>query len=518
MNTDEKKSGSSVKEKRIKNTVKLILILALFAGVYLYVNRLFLIKSEDGIEQFHAYYKQPKDSVDVLFVGSSHIFCHINTGILWEEQGISAFDLAGAEQPFWVSLYYIKEAMKTQDPKLVVLDITTPGVRPVEYQPENWVVTNHYGMKWDKNKWDALRANTLEESFERLLFPLSVLHGRYTDLTRDDFVDETNTVNYKGFDPREATTPFEEPRVMGIMERAPILEKEEKYLRMILEYAKDEDIPLLLVSSPYILTPEEQAKFNTIFDIADEYGVEYVDFNKLYRELDLDFSQDFQEILHLNRMGNAKYTSYLGKLLKERYDLPDHRGDAKYSSWDADANYQRQDNAGYFMKQINDPDEYSDLFLDNYGLMTADEGNYRKALPKTADADAARASKYFYANSDNYLIFLQIGNDVSQITEDEMARLMAIGMDESMLIPGNAVLLKSRECLFTSDEAEFRYVYKDAGRNLLFYRTESGESTEDGIPLYKTALKSLDGEYALVKEGISFMVYDTALHRVVDVR
>ena len=27
-------------------------------------------------------------------------------------------------------------------------------------------------------------------------------------------------------------------------------------------------------------------------------------------------------------------TSYLGGYLKETYDLPDHRGDAEYDSWD----------------------------------------------------------------------------------------------------------------------------------------------------------------------------------------
>ena len=217
--------------KKITVTIRLVILLAVFACTYLTIDRILLLKSKDGISQIQAYYKQPENTVDVLFVGSSHIFCHVNTGILWDEYGISSFDLAAAEQPFWNSYHYIIEGLKTQKPSLIVLDITTPGIRPTDYQPENWVITNNYGIKRNKNRYEALKISTLKESFPRLLDALNSTHGKYVDLSEEDFMNYSADVRFKGFDPRGGITPFELHDVSGITGRHELTEKEEKYLQ-----------------------------------------------------------------------------------------------------------------------------------------------------------------------------------------------------------------------------------------------------------------------------------------------
>ena len=267
--------GKLFENKKLVNIVKAIIILGVFLSALFTIDKVFLLKSEDGIEQIKSYYKQPEASVDALFVGSSHIFCHVNTGVLWDEYGISGFNLAGAEQPFWNSYYYIKEALKTQTPKIIVLEITTPGIRPIDYQPENWLVTNTYGLKWSKDKYDNIKTSSLDDSFNRLLIPLNTTHGRYVDLTEDDFVDYNNSVNYKGFDPRETTEIFETPDIANVTDRAPLSEKEEKYLRLIIDYVKGQNIPLIFISSPYVVTAEEQANNNAYINalLKQMYGV-----------------------------------------------------------------------------------------------------------------------------------------------------------------------------------------------------------------------------------------------------
>ena len=37
---------------------------------------------------------------------------------------------------------------------------------------------------------------------------------------------------------------------------------------------------------------------------------------------------------HLNYYGADKFTGYLGKDITDRFELPDHRGDKKYKSWE----------------------------------------------------------------------------------------------------------------------------------------------------------------------------------------
>ena len=188
-----------------------------------------------------------------------------------------------------------------------------------------------------------LRINTEQDFlFKRLLFPLDTMHSRYKELTKNDFVDENNSINYKGFDYRNTTEVFETPDVSTMTESFVIDEKHEKYLRAIIELSKENNIPLVVMVTPNVLTPEEQGHFNYVEDICMEEGVTYIDFNKMYDELSIDFSTDMAEKVHLNFSGTKKLTEYLGNYIVNNYDIPDHRGDAKYSSWDIDAKINRE--------------------------------------------------------------------------------------------------------------------------------------------------------------------------------
>ena len=482
-------SGKLFGNTKRTNIIKLVIVLAAFFLTFLTLDHVLLLKSRDGISQMQAYYKQPGNTVDALFVGSSHIFCHVNTGVLWDEYGISAFDLAAAEQPFWNSYHYIVEGLKTQKPKVIILDITTPGIRPTDYQPENWVITNNYGIKRNPNRYESIRTSVLKDSFPRLLVALNSTHGKYKELSEEDFMNYSADISYKGFDARETTIPFEVHDVSGITGRAEITEKEEKYLRMIIEYLKARNIPLLFISSPYVIeSAEEQEKYNTIFDIADEYGIPYIDFNKLYDEMGLDFSTDFAEVLHLNRSGNVKFTSYLGKILKENYDLSDHRGDDLYSSWDANALYQRQDTLRYNI------------------LMAASEGADGKFLD--------------LINNENLVIFCSVPPGYTGLSDPSLIQyLEPLGLGADMLTDSAAYVLNSGQCIFSSGDENFRIGFSDGNRRLMYLR-----ETEDGGAGHTCVRTNGSTGYQCVtgyeteempQDRLYFYVYDSVLDKTI---
>lgn len=96
-----------------------ILILGVILG---YVNKVFKVKYSDGIYSVTKFYELEDDTVDVLILGSSHAFENFNTGTLWDEYGMASYILAGSLQPMWNTYYYLKEALKTQTPELIVLE------------------------------------------------------------------------------------------------------------------------------------------------------------------------------------------------------------------------------------------------------------------------------------------------------------------------------------------------------------------------------------------------------------
>ncbi|HOO27526.1 MAG TPA: hypothetical protein PLU43_03605, partial [Lachnospiraceae bacterium] len=386
-------------------------------------------------------------------------------------------DLGGAEQPYWNSYYYLKEALKTQTPKVIVLDITTPGIRAVDFQPENWVVCNIYGMHWNKNKYDALKVSTLEQSFERLAIPLNTIHGRYDELTKEDFTDTNQSISYKGFDPRETVTLFETPDISDVTKTAPISEKAEKYLRKIIELTKEENIPLLMISAPYVVTEDAQMLYNYVFDIADESDIAYIDFNKPYEEMDLDFQTDMAENLHLNESGNEKFSKYLGECLLEKYEIPDRCGNSAYISWETDAINQRQEEAKTSLENTGSISEYLPMLLNK-----------------------------------NYIVYLSFGDEMEDLYLDEEVRLQlnTLGISDEKLCGKSAVIVNNGNLLFQSDKEEFKAFISEGTDRLLYFR----EPDENDV--YTTGIYINEDRYAMKKTGISILVYDRQLKQVVD--
>lgn len=328
------------KHSKTINLIKALIIIATGVIILVGASKILTLKSEDGINQLQALYKQPENSIDVFFVGSSKIYCDIATGVLWDNYGIAAFDLGGAEAPSWVSYYQLKEALKTQKPKVVCYEVSVAAMYDMLYQANNWATDNSYGMKWNANRIDQLRVNSEGDDFTLRLNPFNIMHGRYKDLTENDFTNVRDSANYKGFDPRERIWEMDTPENDGITEEEPCTDKENEYIRKLIELAKSNDIQIVLFASPYDVPEEDQRILNYISGIASSENVDYYDFNRYYDEIGMDFSRDMADTGHLNYNGNYKFTNYFGALLHDKYGVPDRRGDKRYVSWEWDSAFQ----------------------------------------------------------------------------------------------------------------------------------------------------------------------------------
>ena len=107
---------------KIKKIVKTIVFLGCFlVGLY-FICSILKFKYADGVKPMENFYDLPEDTVDVLLLGSSHMGMNVDPSILWDEQGIAAYACWGGMQPTWNTYYFLKECLKYQTPKLVVMD------------------------------------------------------------------------------------------------------------------------------------------------------------------------------------------------------------------------------------------------------------------------------------------------------------------------------------------------------------------------------------------------------------
>lgn len=340
-----------------KSAVRIACFILLLSGVLWCADRILAVKYGDGIYDMTKFYQLEDGSVDVLVLGSSHAFENINTGTLWDQYGIASYVLAGSMQPMWNTYYYLKEALKTQEPKLVVLEAYMLRFDQ-DYADDSRIIKNTFGMKWSPDKLEAVKASAPRERWPEFMLEYIQYHTRYTELAREDFLPDKGDIYYKdwkGFGSNMETERCERPDVSGVTDRRGLSEKTETYFRMFMELARENGIPVLIIAAPYAgITEQDQMIFNTVGDLAEEYGAGFINYNLREECPALDYGRDMADVSHLNYRGNRKLAAALGAYIRENYPVPDRRGDAAYASWERNARYIEAQTANQELKETED--------------------------------------------------------------------------------------------------------------------------------------------------------------------
>ena len=263
--------------------------------------------------------KVPEDTIDVIIIGDSESYSAFNPLQLWKEQGITSYICGTHAQRLCDTYSILKSNLETQSPELIVLETNClfryAGVKPELTDKTLYEVSKQLAVFKYHNRWKQLFSlvDTTEQK------KLAKEHLRKGFKLRTDIVPYTGGEWMKESNKRK-----------NFGERA------EEYLTKIHELCEENDIQLVLVTTP---APDNwtYAKHNSVNDWAQSNGVTYLDMNFEHEKMQIDWSKDTRDAGdHLNYIGAKKLTTYFGAYLKENYSLTDHRQDEVYSSWDED--------------------------------------------------------------------------------------------------------------------------------------------------------------------------------------
>lgn len=297
------------------------------------------------------FYELDENTVDVIFLGSSNAVCGFIPPHLYSEYGICAYNLACEQQNLFTSYYWLKEALRFQKPKTVVLDTAMLYL----YDNEN-LANSVEGltrrafdfMRWSTVKLKAVMnmSKTWESlSVESFLFPMIAYHERWENININDFkLDQFSQRSlWKGYLPLT--------RYAGVdgfvpITKAQALESEPdagnvfmlSYLDLIVALCQENSIDLILTMAPS--TFDDAGKYRFLSEYAQEQGITYIDFNEesVYEDSGLEFFVDCHDDAHCNLGGALKITDYLGKIIFER--IGKSTGDV--SEWEFfDAEYKK---------------------------------------------------------------------------------------------------------------------------------------------------------------------------------
>ncbi|WP_300367112.1 SGNH/GDSL hydrolase family protein [Brachyspira sp.] len=404
----------------IKNFVKIICFIAIFITLLWFSSRVLRFKNDNGIYQGDSFYDQETNTIDVLFLGSSHIHYNVNPAILYNEYGIASYNYTSGSQPIWSTYHYLIEALKTQKPKLIALEsyiVAASRTNVVDYQ----IVAATYALKWSENRINSLKV-TAAERFDEFINPMYRYHNRYKDLKEEDFLPYANNYNhyryFKGYSFHQKTFPVKKPNIKNIKDTLPLLEQQETYYRKILELAKTNNIPIVVIASPFPMTDDEARHFNRVGEIAKEYDIPFMNFNHYYDDYDLDFWTDYNDAGHLNYKGVQKYTAYLGKYLKDNFEIPDRRIDTNYDTWEKNALYEYNkvydmalrdiDNINEYMTKITNLNDYT-IVINMFGEYGSNDNVVKTIYSNFNITNEVYINNASYVIDKNKLVFSSMG-------------------------------------------------------------------------------------------------------------
>ncbi len=283
-----------------------------------------------------AEYYKAYGSHDVLFVGDCEVYENFSTVQLWREYGINSFIRGGAQQLAWQSYYMLEDALRYETPDVVVFNVLSLMYNEPQNEAYNRMALD--GMRWSKTKWDAINASMCDgENMLEYIFPILRYHSRWNELTSDDFKYwfKKDLVSFNGYYLRTEIMPagdFPPPRPLADTNFG---DKAMKYLDKMTELCKEKGIRLVLIKSPS-LYPHWYDEWDANMEkYAEEHGIEYINMLKIAEsEIGIDYSLDTYDAgLHMNVTGAEKCSSYLGKILVEKYGLKNHHDDPDMSEY-----------------------------------------------------------------------------------------------------------------------------------------------------------------------------------------
>lgn len=280
------------------------------------------------------FYNEPAGEFDVMFFGSSHVYASFSPLELWHETGVKSYVFATQQQPMWATYHYILEALKTQSPSLIVVEMQ--GMTQAENFAEPAVVHSYLDdLPLSRNKLALIRASDAGDDLPEYLFPLIRYHARWNELTPSDFTFRRSAAHdpYKGYvllpDTGFVPTRYDAPVYEVLLHQ-----KSWDYLLKIAELCRERDIELWLVKAPSNPEPEQQAVFSSLETALAREGLALDDFSRNPDALGLNLQTDYYDQHHLNAVGAKKFTHRFAEILSDRY--PALRTDPDDPRWQAD--------------------------------------------------------------------------------------------------------------------------------------------------------------------------------------
>ncbi|MCI0511769.1 hypothetical protein L0128_00980 [candidate division KSB1 bacterium] len=306
--------------------LKLILFLVILylldfsAGILLKSTNKVIFTEEMLKELYHE-----TQNIDLVFMGSSHVYRSFDPYFFGETLDLNAFDIGSPFQNPTITYFLLKELIRLKhQPKMLVLETYWPIFcgDNTSYNSASYVF--HY-MPFSLNKvglfWHAFEfpssLRLLSQGFHYRRFVQSIFYPNMG-------ADWNCEYRGKGFMPCEkVATPTDLMADDPSTQEQQFNEYRIQYFEKTIRLARQHQIQVFAVMTP--IHPQIFSKIQNytrfhqrISAICRHYQIDFLDFNLINQEKSLVTQDDFMDLNHLNLKGAHKINHYLEPYLREK--------------------------------------------------------------------------------------------------------------------------------------------------------------------------------------------------------
>ena len=323
---------------KLKKTIIGIICIGICGFVFFRVLNIFKVADGQIFQSEAGFYAQDKNSLDVVFVGSSAVNRFFQPPLVWKDYGITSWSLSTGNMNAVNFPYLIKEIDKTQPDALIILSLNS--FKSLKVDKTRIMRCTNY-LNFSLNKLEMIhdladRAGYKGTERLQFYFPIIQFHSRWPSLKSSDFTHKLN--GYKtgfsaGFFLNDQKDISKKIKITD--DESVLTEDQAEFLETFLKFLEQCGHDVLIVGSPQSFNGNvKQKQLNRICSIFREHGYECLNYINMIDEIGLQTENDFYNINHTNIHGSIKFTDYLTGYLVEKYGLTDKRGLPGYKDWE----------------------------------------------------------------------------------------------------------------------------------------------------------------------------------------
>jgi len=279
---------------------------------------------------YNQFYRMEKNSIDVLFLGSSVCVNAFSPMQLYKQYQIRSYNLGSDQQSLFLSYYWLREALRYQSPEAVVVD-----ARFCTTYHEDSVINTSEGltrkcldpMRFSPVKAEAVRELCrLDDAHSELSYYFTNFrfHAKWASLKEVDFYrgdlkyarlmgyapgNGMERLEFGTFDPQDPQAETDKMHALSM-----------EYLDRIAQLCREKGIEMILVN---IAGNQMDDGINNVYTrFAQEHGIKHYNFceTSLYQAVGAQLPEE-SIIGHGNLKGAIKFTDFVGKLLVEEHGI-----------------------------------------------------------------------------------------------------------------------------------------------------------------------------------------------------